>query len=74
MKTATHPNAAEIADLLDKRQLTILEIVSLKSKLAKAQARLQELGDVVAYLGGKCPNCGELGLICLDSDGFCQFC
>lgn len=74
MKQATHPNAVEIAELFDKRQWKLLEIARIKEQLARAEAELKSLGEVIEYLGGKCPNCSEFGLICLDSDGFCQFC
>ena len=74
MKQATHPNAAEIAELFDKLQWKLLEIARIRQQLAEAEAELKSLNEVIEYLGGKCPNCAEYGLICLDSDGFCQFC
>jgi len=70
----THPNAVEIAELFDARQWKLLEIERIRQQLARAEAELKSLGEVMEYLGGKCPNCAEYGLICLDSDGFCQFC
>lgn len=74
MKQATHPNALEIAKYFDDRQWKLLEIARIKEQLARAEAELKSLGEVIEYLGGKCPNCSEYGLICLDFEGFCQFC